>query len=71
MFSPSSGSKSKPSKHNIIIVFLDIILRPVSFKTHKVSETGFCLRLHVGPTQLCLVDRASPYLQTIDWVHCE
>jgi hypothetical protein len=28
-----------------IIVFLDIIHRPVLFRTHNVSETGFCLRL--------------------------
>jgi hypothetical protein len=26
--------------------------------------TGFCLRLHVEPTQLGPIDRASPYLQT-------
>jgi hypothetical protein len=31
---------------------------------HNVSETGFCLHLHVEPTQLGPVDRASPYLQT-------
>jgi hypothetical protein len=37
-----------------VIVFLGIIHRPV-------SETGFCLRLRVEPTQLGLIDRASPY----------
>jgi hypothetical protein len=31
---------------------------------HKVSETGFCLRLQVKPTQLGQIDRASPYLRT-------
>jgi hypothetical protein len=31
---------------------------------NKVSETGYCLRLQVKPTQLGLVDRASPDLQT-------
>jgi hypothetical protein len=28
------------------------------------SETAFCLRLQVEPTQLSPVDRASPYLRT-------
>jgi hypothetical protein len=41
-------------------MFLDIIHRPF-FKKHKVSETGFCLRPQVNPTQLDPVDRASPY----------
>jgi hypothetical protein len=36
---------------NTIIVFLDMIHRPVLFK-HNISETGFCLRLQVEPTQL-------------------
>jgi hypothetical protein len=34
------------------------------FSKHNVSETGFCLRLQVKPTQLGLIDRASPYLRT-------
>jgi hypothetical protein len=42
-----------------IIVFLDIVL--FLFKVHKVSETGFCLRLQVEPTQLGPIDRPSPY----------
>jgi hypothetical protein len=33
-------------------------------KPHNVSETGFCLRLQVAPTQLGPIDRASPYLRT-------
>jgi hypothetical protein len=33
-------------------------------KTHRVSETGFCLRLQVKPTQLGPIDGASPYLRT-------
>jgi hypothetical protein len=33
------------------------------FKTHDVSETGFCLRFQVGPTQLGPIDRVNPYLQ--------
>jgi hypothetical protein len=31
---------------------------------HNVSETGFCLRLQVKPTQLGQIDRASSYLRT-------
>jgi hypothetical protein len=34
------------------------------FKTHNVSETGFCLRLQMTPTQLGPIDRASPYLRS-------
>jgi hypothetical protein len=34
------------------------------FKTHNVSETGFCLHLQVKPTQLGPIDRASPSLRT-------
>jgi hypothetical protein len=33
------------------------------FKTQNVSETAFCLRLQVEPTQLGRIDRASPYLR--------
>jgi hypothetical protein len=45
------------SKYNTIIVFLDIIQSPV-FKTQNVSETGFCLRLLVKPTQLGGIDKS-------------
>jgi hypothetical protein len=34
------------------------------FKKHNVSETGFCFRPQVKPTQLDPIDRASPYLRT-------
>jgi hypothetical protein len=34
------------------------------FETHKVSETGFCLRLQVEPNQLGPIDKASPYFRT-------
>jgi hypothetical protein len=37
---------------------------PVYISKHNVSETGFCLRHHVKPTQLGPIDRASPYLRT-------
>jgi hypothetical protein len=37
--------------------------RRVYFSKHDVSETGFCLRLQVKPTQLGPIDRASPYIQ--------
>jgi hypothetical protein len=43
----------------ITSTFLDIIPCPVFWLKHSVSETGFCLCLQVGPTQLCPVDRAS------------
>jgi hypothetical protein len=36
------------------------------FKTHSFSETGFCLRLQVEPTQLGPIDRARPYFG--DWI---
>jgi hypothetical protein len=42
---------------NTIIVFLDIIHRPV-FIYNNVSETEFCLRLQVEPTQLGPIDKA-------------
>jgi hypothetical protein len=35
------------------------------FKKHNITETGFCLRLQVGPSQLGPIDRASPYLRTM------
>jgi hypothetical protein len=49
---------------NTITVFLDIIHRPVFYLKHKVSETGFCLRLQVIPTQLGPIDRGSPCTNT-------
>jgi hypothetical protein len=52
-------------------MFLDIIHRPVFIQNtvlfifqNSVSETGFCLRLQVKPTQLGRIDRASPSLRT-------
>jgi hypothetical protein len=39
------------------------------FSKHNVSETGFCLRLHVKPTQLGPIDGASPYLGTCLRLH--
>jgi hypothetical protein len=41
-------------------MFLDINSRPVFYLKHNVSETGFCLRLQVKPTQLGPIDRTSP-----------
>jgi hypothetical protein len=32
-------------------MFLDIVHRPVYISKHNVSETGFCLRRQVKPTQ--------------------
>jgi hypothetical protein len=34
------------------------------FKTHNVSEAGFCVRLQVESIQFGPIDRVSPYLQT-------
>jgi hypothetical protein len=45
-------------------MFLDIIHRPVFYLKYNVSETEFCLRLQVEPTELGPMDRASPYLRT-------
>jgi hypothetical protein len=50
------------------IMFLDIIHRPVYFlkdrpayfSKHNVSETGFCSRPEVKPTQLGPIDRVVP-----------
>jgi hypothetical protein len=36
--------------------------RPVYITKQNISETGFCLRLQVEPTQLGPIDRATPYL---------
>jgi hypothetical protein len=49
-------------------MFPDIIHRPVFilFTTHNVSETGFCLRLHVKPTQLGTMDLKID-ISSIDW----
>jgi hypothetical protein len=38
--------------------------RTVYFSKHDVSDTGFCLRLQVKPTQLGQINRSSPYLRT-------
>jgi hypothetical protein len=46
------------------LMFLDIIHRPVYISKHNVSETVFCLCIHVKPTQLGTIDRANPYLPT-------
>jgi hypothetical protein len=49
---------------NKILLCLYIIHRLVfTNKTHSVSETGFCFRLQMAPTQLGPIDRASPYLR--------
>jgi hypothetical protein len=52
--------------HSTNIMFLEVIHRPVCVCISKqnVSETGFCLRLQVKPTQLDPINRASPYFRT-------
>jgi hypothetical protein len=42
---------------NITIAVLDIIYRPVFYLKHGVSETVFCLRLQVEPSQLGTIDK--------------
>jgi hypothetical protein len=54
---------------NILFWTLSIVLllskmASCFYLKHNVSETGFCLRLQVKPTQLNQIDRASPYLRT-------
>jgi hypothetical protein len=44
---------------HITITIVDIIHRCVFSLKQNVSETGFCPRLQVHPTQLCLTDRAN------------
>jgi hypothetical protein len=39
----------------LTITILDIINRPVFNLKHDVLETGFCLCLHVEPTQVDIV----------------
>jgi hypothetical protein len=38
--------------------------RPFFSLKHNISETWFCLRLHVEPTQLSSIDKARLYLRT-------
>jgi hypothetical protein len=47
-----------------IIEFLDINNLPVFYFKDNITETGFCLRLQVEPTQLGPINRASTYLRT-------
>jgi hypothetical protein len=47
-----------------IVLFLSKSLT-CFIKNYNISETGFCLRLQVKPTQLGPIDIASPYLRTI------
>jgi hypothetical protein len=49
---------------NITVTNLDIIHRPAFYLKHDVSETGFCLRLPVEPTQLDPVQVASLFPET-------
>jgi hypothetical protein len=39
-------------KQFVTVTILDISHRPVFYLKREVSETGFCLRLQVGPTYL-------------------
>jgi hypothetical protein len=54
--------------NNITITILYVNLPPVSYLKLNVSETGFCLRVHMEPTEFGPVDRASIHLRTgEDW----
>jgi hypothetical protein len=44
---------------DITVIILDIIYLSVSYLKHNVSESGFCLRLQVEPTQMGLIDSYS------------
>jgi hypothetical protein len=54
-------------------MLLDVIHHPVFIKKHRsvyfskhsISETGFCLRLQMGHTQLGPLHRVSPYLSIL------
>jgi hypothetical protein len=41
-----------------LLCFWTLSIALFLFKTHNVSETGFCLRLQAEPTQLGTIDRA-------------
>jgi hypothetical protein len=47
-----------------LIVLTIIVHRPVYYLRRNVTETGFCLRLQVKPTQLGPINRASRFLLT-------
>jgi hypothetical protein len=51
---------------NITITILDIIRLADFYLKHDVSETGFCFRLQVEPTQMGPIGRASLCLRTGD-----
>jgi hypothetical protein len=65
---PSLRVKSKSLwRWNIsanVLCFWTLSIVLFVFQNNNVSETGFCLRLQVKPTQSCPINRASPYLQT-------
>jgi hypothetical protein len=48
-------------EYHIAITVLDIIHRPITYSKDDVSDTGFCLRLQVEPTQVGPIERTSFY----------
>jgi hypothetical protein len=46
------------------IIILDSIQRPVFYLKHDVSETEFCLRRQMEPSQMGPIKRASLFLRT-------
>jgi hypothetical protein len=49
---------------NITITIRDIIHHSIFYLKHDISETGFCPRLQVEPTQLVLIEWASLSAET-------
>jgi predicted nucleic acid-binding protein len=56
--------KKQKNKFYKYYVFGHYLSSRLYLSKHNVSETGFCLRLQVKPTQLGPIDRASSYLRT-------
>jgi hypothetical protein len=55
----------RPWYINITITILDFIHRAVFYLNNDVSETGFCIRLHVKPTHVGSIDIASICLRIV------
>jgi hypothetical protein len=54
---------------DIAVAILDIIHRPVFYLKQNVSETSFCRRLQVEPTELDPVETSSIYRAQLSKFH--
>jgi hypothetical protein len=54
----TAGVAEKKTRKCITITIMDIIHRPVFYLKHEVSETGFFLRLQVGPIERAHLSRS-------------